>query len=78
MGCSATQQINKLHQSRIKPVWVNQSEALQIVLPTVPVSLAKEPIKPKDPKIIPGKNSNSAGLSTKETIPRKNNDAHPI
>jgi hypothetical protein len=49
----AYQQSSQLHQSRIKPVPANQSEVLKSALPTVqtaPVSLPKEPIKPKDPK----------------------------
>ena len=49
----AYQQSNKLHQSRIKPVPASQSEILTIApatVQTVPVSLPKEPIKPKDPK----------------------------
>jgi len=49
----AYQKSSQLHQSRINPVPASQSEILTIAPPTaqtVPVSLPKEPIKPKDPK----------------------------
>jgi hypothetical protein len=49
----AYQKSSQLHQSRIKPVPPSQPEAPTIAAPTVqtvPVSLPKEPLKPKDPK----------------------------
>jgi hypothetical protein len=69
---NAHKQGSKLHQSRIKPVSANQSEAPSIALPIVPVALPQKPTKPKDPKNNPWRKFKvGKALYQRTSVPKK-------